>query len=82
MMKKIGHSRGVYEVNLNVGVSVSGPNRPEDTKAKPNDVMAIPSATTNPRRADDTKFKFTKFPVRKQEAKNPATTSSTPDAVK
>ncbi|KAL9964219.1 hypothetical protein ACROYT_G027830 [Oculina patagonica] len=83
MMKKIGHSRAVYEVNLAEDhESVPGPSHTDDTKVRRHEKMAIPVKTMSPRKEEDPKFKFTKFPVRKQETKIPDDTCTANDAVK
>lgn len=61
-MKKISSSRAIYEVNLHgASGTVPGPICREQTSS-------IPGKSLNPRKESETKFKFTKFPVRKQEA--------------
>lgn len=70
MMKKIGHSRAVYEVNLNSSASVSGTNTGVDgRKVTEHEETILPGSAKkmNPKKGGDIQFKFTKFPVRKSE---------------
>ncbi|KAM7446130.1 hypothetical protein ABFA07_005479 [Porites harrisoni] len=69
-MKKISHSRAVYEVNLNSSTSFSGTNAGVDVrKVAEHEETILPGSATkmNPKKGGDIQFKFTKFPVRKSE---------------
>jgi len=82
-MKKISHSRAVYEVNLSEEhETVPGSSPTGDIKARRQEEMPGKTAVVlsqSPRKEEEPKFKFTKFPVRNQEAKSteePCTTLS------
>jgi len=82
MMKKMGHSRAVYEVNV-TAQPAPGPSHADDTKVRRHEETPIPATITNPRKEEHTKFKFTKFPVRKQDnAKETRQSPATTDVMK
>lgn len=70
IMKKISSSRAVYEVNLHgASGTVPGPICADNMRVRQREqTSSIPGKSLNPRKESETKFKFTKFPVRKQEA--------------
>lgn len=70
MMKKIGSSRAVYEVNLHgANDTEPGPSYADNRRVRLREQTSpTPGKSLNPSKEDETKFKFTKFPVRKLEA--------------
>lgn len=82
MMKKIGHSRAVYEVNLSEDhESVPGSSPTADPKVRRQEELPIPIKTASPRKEEQPKFKFTKFPVRNQETKSSEEPCTSPSQV-
>jgi len=85
-MKKISHSRAVYEVNLSEEhESVPGSSPTGDIKARRQEEMPGKTAVVlsqSPRKEEEPKFKFTKFPVRNQEAKSTEEPCTAPSHVK
>lgn len=84
MMKKISNSRAVYEVNLHGDSGTApGPNRKDNMKVRPNEeARSTQRKSLNPMKEGEKKFKFTRFPVRKQEAVNVEEESTSSASVK
>lgn len=73
----------MYEINLSKDHgSVPGSTPTGDTKVRRQEEMPIPLKTASPRKEEEPKFKFTKFPVRNQEAKSSEEPCTAPTQVK